>query len=469
MPSTSRSKAELHLPTRLAGNGWQVRRIDWRRAGLALAVLAVVRRCTAVLLALCAVAACGDDRDPLPEGLVCEDQRRWPSIRDRRVDLLIVVDRTASMADEQAKLDQFARDLIDELHVFDGTLPDLRIAVTSSDLGGAGVPGCSGFGDDGRLLEVARCGVDGGHLQARGLADGSALTNVEGDLAGALACAVALAPSTCPVSQPLAAAQRALAGTAAPNRAWRRSDAMLLVAAITDADDCSLRDVDVLAGITGADAAAVEAAVDHACFARGAACSPDDPTQVGPHLGCAPRGDRGLMLPTEPLAAMHQMFGVRFGLIRISGGGGDVDVTDGPRLGAACSGEHTAGPAPRLASIAGFDVALGAADVCGDWTDSLAFLAQVPIEPLAATCVQRPIEPAECSAEILVAREDGGHDSIALPRCVPGMAPGLPCYELADPEASGPCDASSLEVRFHRGDLDIIDVDVSLRCRVPCA
>jgi hypothetical protein len=376
----------------------------------------------------------------------CEIQTSAPEYFFKSVDMLFVVDRTASMADQRAGIAQYARDMGSRFEELDrmGIRTDVHIAVTSSDLGGAGVLGCSGYGDDGRFLDARRCGADDTFLKARRLADGSLVANFGGELVDTIACVLDVEPSPCPVSQPVAAAERAITSISADHHAWRRADARLMVSVITDGDDCSLRDVDALAGVTGATPAEVEAAVDQACAALGAA---------------------GVAL-LDPLPWLADKLERHHWAFWFSG------VHAGADPASTC-----AGPAPRLSSLQreDFGRGVGHADVCSDdWSPALSPTEDLEFFPLVLSCLPAEVdlEPAvpgfqvACAVEIQRGRDDGSLEPIGrVPTCVPGLAPGVPCYEL-DP-IDRACEGGR-RFDFHRGDLVDPAVIISVRCEVPC-
>jgi hypothetical protein len=210
-----------------------------------------LRRLTA--LAPFALLACVEQT---PAGdRVCsrEDRRLFPIYQRTAVDLLFIVDRTPSMSDEQATLLANAPVFANVLQQLEGGLPDLHVAVVTTDVGGQGVTGCTA-GDGARFQGGARCGLSGTFLDAH-----------QGDtgVAEAFTCLLDLPLSTCPVSQPIAAMIRALDGSDPANDGFRREDAYLAVVIITDGDDCSLVEAAALSGL------ADEQSVDVRCAALG--------------------------------------------------------------------------------------------------------------------------------------------------------------------------------------------------------
>ncbi len=214
------------------------------------------------------------------------------------VDMLLVVDNSSSMSEEQSMLSTAVFQLFSAFLDPGGgelEIDDLRLAVTSSDLGmswggnpyqqGDGWPNdnipCTAAGDDGELkkypdgLQVDlgsgaiscqagynQCppgwscqlseGIDGVCVAPGG--DGSSqdcpplddpLVESEDVSTGAevamqVACLVQLGTSGCGFEQQLQAATRAL--NREDHEGFVRSDALLAVLAVTDEGDCSMRD-----------------------------------------------------------------------------------------------------------------------------------------------------------------------------------------------------------------------------------
>ena len=133
-----------------------------------------------------------------------------------------------------------------------GGLPDVHIAVASSDMG-VGVPagspseiaGCDGAGKAGVFQYSARGTCTTTNLQAGAtfISNVGGVANYAGNLADTFACIAALGDTGCGFEQPFAAITRALGadGRAAPaeNQGFLRDDAYLGIVLITNEDDCS--------------------------------------------------------------------------------------------------------------------------------------------------------------------------------------------------------------------------------------
>lgn len=415
--------------------------------------------------------ACAPEDAEAPWQCSRELRKLIPVHQPPRYDALIVVDRSPSMADDAARLAEVGTALGATLQQLGGGgWMDLRLAVVSSDLGAAGVPGCDPDGDGGRFQAAARCGLDGSFVRWRIGVDGGREQNFAADIGAELACLLALGPSTCTVSQPLAALVRALDGSNPANDGFRRAGVPLLVGVITDGDDCSLVAADALtaSGWPLTD----EAAVDFACFAEGVACAPDDPARPGPHAGCAPRPGAGFADPARTVAVLA-------GDERLwwssTDAGPAVVVDAGETLAPACPGGTSATAAPRLAALGG-----ARSSVCGPfWADGLLRIAETfPIgigDPCAP--LELDVAPAvpglqvRCDGRLVWRGRDGVVDqSQPLPWCGDADGgPGQPCLRL-DPDAADACPEGGSAIRFDPGaDWPRAGALIDLRCEVPCA
>lgn len=388
--------------------------------------------------------ACTESPPDVPAACGVE-QRLSMSVRYRRaVDVLIVVDRSPSMADQDDGLRATLRGFGAALATVDDVTPDLQLAVVTSDVGAIGVPGCTPQGDGGAFVDATCCGIDGAFLRDDAQGD----RNHAGDLVAALGCLAELPLSSCPVSQPLAAAVAALDGSAAGNTGFRRSFADLMVIVISDGDDCSLVDPSALAGVAG------EAAVDYACHALGAGLADVDATLR--HLGAAVDPAQHLYLSTIT-------------------GGPDVRIGPGPSLEPVCDLHGVVGPAPRLGH-AQLPDRTSHVDMCAaTWVDALsALFVHAPVG--YADCIddridQAPDVPgvqAECTSSFVGPGPDGLDQPLALvPWCSqPGLAPDAPCLRFADPRG---CAADQRRVVLEHPPRSLpTGTWVELRCAAPC-
>lgn len=198
------------------------------------------------------------------------------------VDLLLVVDNSSSMAEEQASLVRQLPALVHSLveppdEDGDGTpdwlpIADLQIGVVTTDMGtgGARVPTClrADFGDDGILQTRGNPGIPGCQATYPPILGFRPGRDRPEDYAADVACVATLGTGGCGFEQQLEAALKALS-PAAPtswtgpsyvppvffrgtsghgdgaNRGFVRDDTLLAVVVVTDEEDCSVIDPEV--------------------------------------------------------------------------------------------------------------------------------------------------------------------------------------------------------------------------------
>ena len=166
----------------------------------------------------------------------------------RKLDMIFMIDNSASMKPKQDKLaKQFPR-LIDALKdpAMNPALPDMRIAIINSDVGTGRSGSCSPqYGDRGRFqMRDTTCGANPG---ARWLEfDANGKGNFAGELPAVFGClAKAVGVGGCGFEQPLQALNLALnlkdeATGRTQSADFLRPDALLAIVLLTDEDDCSM-------------------------------------------------------------------------------------------------------------------------------------------------------------------------------------------------------------------------------------
>jgi hypothetical protein len=229
------------------------------------------------------------DGNPAPEGPACFARELYAEIATAgvdSVDLLFVVDNSASMRDEQASLSaQFPRliamltsgDLNDDGVVDFPPVQSLHLGVASTDLGLPGIdgiPNCQGLGDEGRLLNAASPDVAGCSAETYNppfLTFDSERGDDAERIATDLACIATLGVDGCAFEQPLESALKAVwpgadqavtfvtdtsgfgmfgnAGPGFPNGDFIRNDpnqdpSLVAIVLVTDEEDCSSRRMD---------------------------------------------------------------------------------------------------------------------------------------------------------------------------------------------------------------------------------
>src|SRR3954471_23474180 len=163
------------------------------------------------------------------------------------LDVLFMIDNSSGMASMQTKLAAQIPSFIDALESLPNGLPNIHIAVVSSDLGAPGDSTsvtCTTAGDQGLFRISPSCA-------SSGLVDGqSYISSVDGhvnydrgNLADVLACIMPLGDTGCGFGHQLGSIARALGADGAPapalNAGFLRPGADLAIIILSDADDCS--------------------------------------------------------------------------------------------------------------------------------------------------------------------------------------------------------------------------------------
>ena len=177
--------------------------------------------------------------------------------QNRQLDLLFMIDNSSSMDTAQANLKANMASFMDVLKGIPGGLPDLHIAVVSSDLGaGLGdgsIQGCgsdvSPQGDAGlfHYQPTGGCAATGLDPNATYLVDSGGSNPITNfgtqDITTVFQCITSLGGSGCGFEHQLASVARALgadgAPAPAPNQGFLRDDADLGIVLLTNEDDCS--------------------------------------------------------------------------------------------------------------------------------------------------------------------------------------------------------------------------------------
>ena len=229
----------------------------------------------------------------------------------RALDVLFVVDDSATMVQEQEALAAAFPSFVDAL-VDTGELVDLHVGFVSSNLGtapaGTGGPGCAGQGDDGHLLAPADCPAltDGAPYVTHRVAPGGEVeSNVTGALAEQLECMARLGTDGCGFEQHLESMKRALENQA-ENDGFLREEANLAVIVLADEDDCSASDRALFITQTGGDTrdSLLGELTSYRCFEFGVACAEDAEGEraLGARTGCAPDDESEYIEPVGTYA-----------------------------------------------------------------------------------------------------------------------------------------------------------------------
>jgi hypothetical protein len=164
-----------------------------------------------------------------------------PQAAAAKLDLLFLIDNTATNLEEQQALAASMPAFFRELQSRTGSPLDLQVAFVTSNMGAGNFAfnTCPPLGDRGRFQVRAGCGLDA--QRARHLAvDDRGNRNFDGELAKVASCLVQVGIQGCTYGHSLQAMRFALSGNLNPeNRSFLRPDAVLAIVLIADEDDCS--------------------------------------------------------------------------------------------------------------------------------------------------------------------------------------------------------------------------------------
>lgn len=366
----------------------------------------------------------------------------------RKIDILFVIDSSASMEEEQRGLGKAFPGFMQGLE----TIPALswRIGVTTTDLGSFGysLATCEGSGDGGRLRKGhASCGAPSETFLWR---DKNGTNAPGGDVERAFSCMADVGTDGCSFEMPMRSARETLTAELGAG-GFLRPDAALAVVIVTDEDDCSVVDPSVLApGAPGMGPAGIR------CFTQGVVCDegPSDPTDTGVRSGCQPADGGPLETPetlVDFLAGMRPA-GLDRVVVAILAGpptpvAVGVDGTGRLTLLPSCvSGFGKAAPAVRLETAANElgDAGLFASLCDGDFAPALESLGNRIGDVIEARCLFAAPANADTTPECSVVSDDA-----PLPACE-GHETGA-CWRLV---ADGTC-ASGWSLEAPGADVEI--------------
>jgi hypothetical protein len=182
--------------------------------------------------------------------------------RARAVDILFMVDNSSEMTEMQQKLVTQLPAFVHALENLPGGLPDVHIAVVSSDMGAPGDSTtsiqCTKAGDQGMFQFTPRgtCTASGLAAGATFISNVGGVANYTGALDETLSCIALLGSNGCGFEHQLASVVRALGADGTPpppqNAGFLRPDAELAIFLLTNEDDCSAPADTTLYSLNGA-------------------------------------------------------------------------------------------------------------------------------------------------------------------------------------------------------------------------
>jgi hypothetical protein len=174
-------------------------------------------------------------------------QNRFQESVNRNIDILFVIDNSLSMAPLQAHLNENFPRFMDVLENLPDGLPNVHIAVVSTDMGaGTGIQSCGGNGNAGvfQYSPHSPC-TDTTLGGATYIVNDNGQANYTApELSTVFTCIANIGDTGCGFEQILLSASRALGGDGyqpAENAGFLRRDAYLGIIFIANEDDCSAR------------------------------------------------------------------------------------------------------------------------------------------------------------------------------------------------------------------------------------
>lgn len=412
---------------------------------------------------------------------------------NHELDLLFVIDNSASTADKQERLAVAFPKMIDVLAQVDGGLPDLHIGVVTSDMGtsssgtapappvgSVGAGGCAGTGDDGALRFVP--GMGAAYLSDVRGPGGTRVRNYDGELRDVFGELAHVGDTGCGFEQHLSAMKRALGNPL--NAGFLRSTANLAVVIVADEDDCSLSSSAMLAPEGGA----LGALQSFRCFRFGVECD-QDPNTPGPKSGCiaatasdyvddlnpfvdallAAKSDARMLMTAAIVGTPSP---VEVALAPPPGGGAPQ-----PALAHSCTfttptGSDVADPAVRISEfLEAFPGRNALTSICSDdLSNPLQMIGQSAARMMGGTCLDSskladasPEAGVQPSCEVADIRDSAPDAATVLPLCSSGAGD---CYEILVDENVCPATSDHLRVRIQRATTAAEDSWTYVRCQV---
>ena len=165
------------------------------------------------------------------------------------LDILFMIDNSSSMTEMQQKLAAQIPAFVTALQSLPNGLPNVHIAVVSSDMGAPGdqttALGCTMVGDDGLFQSAPRATCTDTTLAAGAtfISNVDGVANYTGNLADVFSCIAGLGDTGCGFEHQLASISRALGADGSPapaqNAGFLRPGAELAIVLLSNEDDCS--------------------------------------------------------------------------------------------------------------------------------------------------------------------------------------------------------------------------------------
>ncbi len=405
---------------------------------------------------------------PLPAG-PCSQDACIITNSTSKVDMLFVLDDGPTMADQLATWRASLPAMLDSLtqYAADGVPAWYHLGVITSDLGAGPAAiaalGCNPGGDGARLRASADMSGGERFIDYNQLAGAS---NVP-DVAATLATITDVGTAGCDIRQPLEAAYHSLHDNLAENAGFLRSDALLVVVFVTDADDCSTpANTDLFDG-SSAGVAAYGPLDRFRCAQFGIACNgaPVPATAVSGLTGCTsqqmsaggklydlsrytdfftrPAAEGGVKAdPEDVFLAAVAGPSDPVGVTITSPCAYDASIASCPTLSPSCVApddvNRSGDPAVRLLALVAAGTNNRSGSICA--SDDTAVMTNFfpiidrdfgPSGCLQSLVAMRADGTPDCTAEDRTTSPDGTQSIMELPSCAEnGNVP--PCWQLID-------------------------------------
>ncbi|HEY4240871.1 MAG TPA: hypothetical protein VGM88_13705 [Kofleriaceae bacterium] len=282
------------------------------------------------------------------------------------IDLLFVIDNSASTTDKQALFTQNFPRFVDALDAFPQGRPNLHIGVVNTTvnieqgaIGGCPVPDPS----DNGLLQP------GGTFLEDIASPTGRQTNYTGSLADAFSARATVGATGCGYEAPLNAMKRALDGTDPQNAGFLRDNAFLGIVILTDEDDCSAQDPSLF---TVSEAQAGPA--DFRCTEFAYTCDePISPSHDGTYHDCVPRTDSYLAPPADFASFLSTLKPPGRTVVSLIAGDRATDISTGPLTVPGTGQTQALALQPSCMTTIGKDTAIARPPIrLGDFLDRFA-------------------------------------------------------------------------------------------------
>jgi len=473
---------------------------------------------TALVSVLLLMAACPDRSIslvvPQQQGAV---RKHIPVSAD--IDILFVIDSSASTGDKQTIFAQNFPKFVQALDAFPTGRPNLHIAVvdTTVDIGVPGFSGCPSPdpADDGLFQNTPRgtCTAPTGQYLSdiKDANTGVRTTNFTGTLETELPCIAQIGAGGCGFEAPLEAMKRSLNGSRPENAGFIRNGAYLAVIFLTDEDDASVKDKTVFnlpdTQVGGRNDFRVQPLFAYRCD------QPISATQGGTYTNCTPRTDSYLQDPnfydqflssvkdpaqivvaaiaapppglmtndSPPQTAMSN--DIVTGPLTLNGNTQALALL--PSCSATINGNPAVGrPAVRLASfIKNFGDRGKFYSICqADYSAALTDIGNTLFNAISP-CLEGPVDPADADPQnpgtqlqctVSDVQNSGTPNAVAtaIPACqmqdamTPTAGGARPCWWVDNNPTSCPAPDTGLELNFERTQAPAVGTTVEVECAV---